>query len=130
MLCLSVNSPSFFEQHPHKWHLRTRANPFLSTACTHLFFTPPQPVDSKQLPHSSKNIGGIPLFVPFRNSSRTKPRKSAIRAFFQAVQIFGFGGVACLPISYLSAGQPRDFRRSRRVRRVLKPAKKRSRPPA
>src|SRR5579872_1774283 len=69
MLHSSVKSASRFEQ-------AFPLNASLSFACTHLFSPLRQPIDSQPLAYSFKNIGGVPLFVPFWNASARKPNQS------------------------------------------------------
>ena len=59
------------------FNLRPPANPFLSTACPLPFSVFPQLTDSKPLPHSLKNMGGIPLPSHFGTHLRRESRSSA-----------------------------------------------------
>jgi hypothetical protein len=65
----SVKSPFLFEKPP-------LLSASLSSACTHSFLALRQPIDSPSLVHSSKNIGGVPLFFPFWNHASTTPVQS------------------------------------------------------
>src|SRR5580698_3652301 len=57
--------PHFEQPHP--------ASPTISTISPHLFPAPSQPPHSKQLAHSSKNVGGIPP----KSESQAKPHSQS-----------------------------------------------------
>ena len=65
-----VHSPMslhLFEQNNRFTPLAPPASPTKSAPCALPNLEYSQPPDSSTLIHSSKNIGGIPLFFPFRN---------------------------------------------------------------
>src|SRR5579871_2971616 len=51
------------------------ASPAISTFSTHSFSTRPQPTHSKPLPHSFKNIGGIPPKSEFQAKPNSRSGK-------------------------------------------------------
>src|SRR5262245_11653510 len=64
--------PEFFEQ-------PLRKTPAFSAACTYSFPATFQHIDSTPLPHSSENIGGIPLFRPISELALTRHSPSQTR---------------------------------------------------
>src|SRR5580704_13465876 len=64
----SSMSPHLFEQNSQNSWQTPPASPTKRTSCALPKLEYFQPTDSTTLAHSFKNIGGIPPFVPFRNS--------------------------------------------------------------